>query len=61
MKFPSCSFVNCPDEGQLEVDVHTFLQNRATGPMIQTKLFRTGASDMLGVRNCLTFALMAGE
>lgn len=61
--FPLCSLANCHGEDQLEVAVRTFLTepgDRAVGPMVQTKLFRTAASDMLGV-NCLTFALMAGD
>ena len=51
--FPICSFANCLDEDQLEDAVCTFLTepgDRAAGPMVQTKLFRTAAADTLGVK-----------
>lgn len=52
-EFPLCSLVNCHGEDQLEADVRTFLTepgDRAVGPMVQTKLFRTVTSDTLGVK-----------
>ncbi|WP_432444531.1 hypothetical protein [Sporomusa sphaeroides] len=62
-RLPICTFANCLDEDQLEEAMCTFLTesgDRAAGPMVQTKLFRTVAADMLGVKLSIC-ALMAGE